>query len=193
MSNHQEILARGNHCCEVCQSATGVNVLEIPGSALSAADRSLALCEACNAEFSSKGELFPTRWFCLKETIWSEVPAVKVFSNLILQRLAEHPWARDLLDQMYLEDELRAWVDELKAAGDLDAEAGHKVVDSNGTQLFPGDSVTLIKDLEVKGANFTAKRGTLVKNINLTDDPQLIEGRVNGTQIVLKTQFLKRA
>ena len=47
--------------------------------------------------------------------------------------------------------------------------------DSNGTTLADGDSVTLIKDLKVKGTSETIKRGTLVKNIRLTDDPGLIE------------------
>jgi protein PhnA len=68
-----------------------------------------------------------------------------------------------------------------------------KTVDSNGTELLEGDSVTLIKDLDVKGANFTAKRGTMVKNIHLTDNPEHIEGKVNKQSIVLKTCFLKKA
>ncbi len=50
-----------------------------------------------------------------------------------------------------------------------------------------------IKDLDVKGAGFTAKRGTLVKDIRLADDPELIEGRVNKTVIYLRTEFLKKA
>ena len=65
--------------------------------------------------------------------------------------------------------------------------------DSNGATLSAGDTVTLIKDLVVKGANFTAKRGTTVKNISLSDNPEHIEGKVNGTRIVLLTQFLKKA
>jgi len=50
----------------------------------------------------------------------------------------------------------------------------------------------LIKDLDVKGAGFTAKRGTVVKNITLTDNPLHIEGRVNGVRIVLVADFLKK-
>ena len=65
------------------------------------------------------------------------------------------------------------------------------VKDSNGTILNNGDSVTLIKDLKVKGTSVTLKRGTLVKNIRLTDDVEEIEcnaDRVRG--LVLKTCFL---
>ncbi len=51
------------------------------------------------------------------------------------------------------------------------------VRDSNGAELRDGDSVTLIKDLKVKGSSAVLKRGTLVKNIRLTDDPAEIECR----------------
>ncbi len=66
--------------------------------------------------------------------------------------------------------------------------------DSNGTELKDGDSVTLIKDLKVKGTSTTLKRGTLVKNIRLTDDPDEIECNADKVKgLVLKTAFLKRA
>ncbi|MDA5193038.1 alkylphosphonate utilization protein [Govanella unica] len=66
--------------------------------------------------------------------------------------------------------------------------------DSNGNLLNDGDSVTLIKDLKVKGSSTTLKRGTLVKNIRLTGDPDEIEcstPQVKG--LVLRTEFLRKA
>ena len=65
--------------------------------------------------------------------------------------------------------------------------------DSNGTLLAEGDSVTLIKDLKVKGSSLTLKRGTVVKNIRLTNAPGEVEGRAGGSTMVLKTEFLKKA
>ena len=66
--------------------------------------------------------------------------------------------------------------------------------DSNGTKLADGDSVTLIKDLKVKGTSETLKRGTMVKNIRLTDDPDLIECNTKQLKgLVLRTEFLKKA
>ncbi len=66
--------------------------------------------------------------------------------------------------------------------------------DSNGNQLNDGDSVTLIKDLKVKGTSETLKRGTLVKNIRLTGDPAEIECSTKQVKgLVLKTEFLKKA
>ena len=68
------------------------------------------------------------------------------------------------------------------------------VKDSNGTILNKGDSVTLIKDLKVKGTSVTLKRGTLVKNIRLTDDAEEIECNADKVRgLVLKTCFLKKA
>lgn len=66
--------------------------------------------------------------------------------------------------------------------------------DSNGAQLNEGDSVTLIKDLKVKGTSETIKRGTLVKNIRLTANPGEIECSTKQVKgLVLKTEFLKKA
>lgn len=68
-----------------------------------------------------------------------------------------------------------------------------EVKDSNGAILIEGDSVTLIKDLKLKGTNTTLKRGTLVKGIHLTSDEEEVECRVNGMKgIILKTCFLKK-
>lgn len=66
--------------------------------------------------------------------------------------------------------------------------------DSNGTKLTDGDSVTLIKDLKVKGTSVTLKRGTLIKNIRLTHDEGEIECNAEKVKgLVLKTEFLKKA
>ncbi len=67
------------------------------------------------------------------------------------------------------------------------------VKDSNGTILLEGDSVHLIKDLKVKGSSSILKRGTIVKNIRLTSNPEEVEGRVDKVQMVLKSCFLKKA
>jgi protein PhnA len=121
--------------------------------------------------------------------MWSEVSAVKVLSWRMLYELRSEGWPQDLLDMLYLEDEILAW-----AKAGVEDEDAVKHLDSNGAVLQAGDTVTLIKDLNVKGANFTAKRGTAVRRISLVaDNPEHIEGKVNGQQIVILTKYVKKA
>jgi protein PhnA len=65
--------------------------------------------------------------------------------------------------------------------------------DSNGAILADGDTVTLIKDLKLKGSSQTLKRGTVVKKIRLTDSVEEIDCRINGSEIVLRTEFVKKS
>lgn len=71
-------------------------------------------------------------------------------------------------------------------------EAGNTPKDSNGAELIDGDSVTVIKDLKVKGSSMVIKRGTKVKSIRLTEDPEEVDCKIDGSSIVLKTCFLKK-
>ena len=110
----------------------------------------------------------------------------------MLTQLKKEGWPQDLLDMLFLDNDVQAWAEMGFEAGDGDAPVKHK--DSHGNALAAGDTISLIKDLEVKGAGFTAKRGTSVRNISLvTDNPEHIEGKVNGQQIVILTKFVKKA
>ena len=79
-----------------------------------------------------------------------------------------------------------------------DAEPAHDsdeliVKDANGNLLADGDSVTVVKDLKVKGAGQTLRRGTLIKSIRLTDDPQEIDCRYEGIKgLVLRAEFVRK-
>ena len=68
-----------------------------------------------------------------------------------------------------------------------------EAMDSNGNTLIDGDSVMVNKDLKVKGMSKTLKRGTIVKSIRTTGNPEHVECRIGKSTIVLKTQFLKKA
>jgi protein PhnA len=67
------------------------------------------------------------------------------------------------------------------------------VRDSHGAILKEGDSVSVIKDLKVRGSSGIIKRGTMVKHIRLTDNADEIEGKVDKSVMVLRTEFLKKA
>lgn len=76
---------------------------------------------------------------------------------------------------------------------DDDEDDDAVVKDSNGNVLKNGDSVTVIKDLPVKGTSTVIKRGTLIKNIRLTNNPEQIECNADKVKgLVLKTCFLKK-
>jgi protein PhnA len=64
--------------------------------------------------------------------------------------------------------------------------------DSNGAELTDGDSVTVIKDLKVKGSSMVIKRGTKIKSIRLTENHEEVDCKIDGSSIVLKTCFLKK-
>lgn len=182
---------RANSQCELCGDANGLTPCPVPPDAAADADRHLLACAICAAQLSGAAELDAKHWFCLQEAIWSEIPAVQITAWRLLNRLNGESWAADLLDQAYLDDETMAWAKAGLEADD-DSDAKPRTVDSNGTELHDGDAVSLIKSLDVKGAGFTAKRGTVVKGIRLTDDPTHIEGKVNKVGIFLKTCFLKK-
>lgn len=193
MSNIEATLQeRAGHVCELCKSEQGLSVLAVsPKSGESASDCVYA-CDVCVSQYNGESDIDPDHWRCLNDSMWSQEPAVQVVAWRMLNRLSDASWAQGLLDMLYLDDELMAWAQD-GAIGDADvSDVVHK--DSNGAVLDAGDTVTLIKDLDVKGANFTAKRGTAVRGISLVaDNPDHIEGRVNGQRIVILTKFVKKS
>ena len=192
MTVETELMDRANGQCELCAATESLSTYVLPGANIQGLGASVVVCATCRGATQQPSAVSPNHWYALKDSIWSEHTPVKVLAYRILKGLKDQPRAQDLLSQIYLDDDALVWAD----AGDPSAQGDGEtltVIDSNGTQLLEGDTVTLIKDLVVKGANFTAKRGTVVKGINLTDDPKYIEGRVNGTRIVLVAAYLKKA
>lgn len=192
MSIEQILQERSGSHCELCGSENNLSVYSVPHSASDDADHSVLLCDTCRNQIENHETADQAHWRCLNDSMWSQVPAVQVMAWRQLKNLSHEVWAQDLLDMLYLDEETLAWAEAGVAATSSNDDTA-PTLDSNGNVLQDGDSVTLIKDLVVKGANFTAKRGTMVKNISLTSNPEHIEGRVNGVQIVLVANFLKKA
>jgi protein PhnA len=150
-------------------------------------DDEIVVCAICDEQINNTSKIDPNHWHCLNDSMWSEVNGVKVVAYRMLSILNN----QDLLDMMYLEDDIRQW-----ANYGLEKEEDEKLIykDSNGITLNVGDTVVIIKDLPVKGAGFTAKQGVSVRNISLVpNDETHIAGRVNGIKIHLKTCFLKKS
>ncbi|MCY1705655.1 PhnA domain-containing protein [Pannonibacter sp. SL95] len=186
------LITRAGGCCELCGATTELAAFAVAPRPGDTADESILACRACRDGLNGVAEP-DHRWRCLTESAWSQVPAVQVVAWRTLEGLSSEDWARDLLEQLYLDEETMAWV-HAKAEAEAGADEGSQHKDTFGAVLNAGDTVTLIKDLKVKGANFTAKRGTAVRNIALVpDNPEQIEGRVNDQRIVILTEFVKKS
>jgi protein PhnA len=178
---------RSGSKCELCGHEHDLAVYTVAPHSVESLEHSILACKTCIAQIESPETTDSNHWHCLSDCMWNEHLPVQIVSWRMLTRLKKN----DLLDMMYLDDEALEWA---KVTGEGDDDEGkiiHK--DSNGNVLLDGDSVVLIKDLDVKGANFTAKRGAAVHNIKLVwDNADQIEGRVEGQYIVILTQYVKK-
>lgn len=173
--------------CELCSATNDLTVYTVPPKNDDNPDHQIVVCPTCLSQIENPDQLDPNHWRCLNESMWSQVPAVQVMAYRLLNQLSSHDWAQDLIGMMYLDEALIEWAND---AGD--AAVIHK--DSNGNILEAGDTVTLIQDLNVKGAGFTAKRGTAVRRIRLVhDNAEHIEGKVEGQSIVILTKYVKKS
>jgi len=183
MAIEQDLQTRSGNKCELCASTQNLSVLEVVPSDGSI-DQSVYVCSVCKEQIEDKDKMDENHWHCLNDSMWSEENAIKVVAYRMFSRLKN----QEMLDMLYLEEGIKAW-----AEAGLNAENQEPTRDSHGTVLSAGDSVSVIKDLVVKGAGFTAKQGTTVKNIHLVPgNSEQIEGRVNGTKIVLLSCYLKK-
>lgn len=190
MSNLQQTLSeRAEFKCELCQAEENLAVHHVAPHEDDSADTSALLCQTCRGQLEPDAQLDSKHWFCLQESIWSQHAPVQVLSWRLLTQLKAETWAQDLLDQAYLEEETMAWA---QSAFEKDPNAREPTLDSFGQELQRGDNIVLTKALNVKGTSFTARHGTVVKNIRLTKDPGYIEGKINGTVIMIKTEFTKK-
>lgn len=190
MNSEKELQQRSDYKCELCGNEENLSVFEVSDSPTDVAEVNILICNTCKEQIEDPEKVEPNHWRCLNDSMWSTVPAVQVMAWRMLNRLKAEGWPQDLLDMMYLEDETKEWA----KAGVAEAKADaiiHR--DSNGVILETGDSVVLIKDLKVKGSSMVAKQGTAVRRISLDhENEKYIEGKVDGQQIVLITDFVKK-
>lgn len=190
MSIDKKLYERSGSKCELCGSSDDLKIYLTKEEAMSV-DNSVLVCTTCKNQIENVTTTDPNHWRCLSESMWNENKPVQVVAWRMLNRLRAEGWPQDLLDMMYLDDETLVWAAATGEGEDEEGKIVHK--DSNGNILKDGDSVVLIKDLDVKGANFTAKRGAAVHNIKLVwDNADQIEGRVEGQHIVILTQYTKK-
>lgn len=192
MSLERALHKRSGSVCELSGEEENLVIFEVPESPGTGVNSHILISTTCKEQIEGLTEIDPNHWRCLNDSMWSETPVVQVMAWRMLHRLKSEGWPQDLLDMLYLDEDTLAWA---AATGeDQDPDQQIKHLDAHGAQLSSGDSVVLIKDLDVKGANFTAKRGTAVRNISLVhDNSEHIEGKVNGQHIVILTKYIKKS
>jgi protein PhnA len=184
----KELRDRSNGQCELCSSQEELQVYNVSPKSGASTDEVAFICSTCKNQLEGNTDVNPNHWRCLNDSMWSEVPAVKVIAYRMLNQLKDEGWPVDLIDMMYLEDDVLEW-----AKTGMESEDKVVHLDSNGAALNSGDSVVIIKDLNVKGSSLVAKRGTTVRNISLVhDNPEQIEGKVEGQKIVILTKYVKK-
>ena len=192
MSLEKEIQERSGNKCELCSATDNLSIYLVPPSFNKTSYDCILICCTCLDQIEHPDKVDPNHWRCLNDSMWSEVDAVKVVSWRMLSRLKSEGWSQDLLDMMYMEDDVKKWAESTGEGIEVDPSQIHK--DSNGTEIKERDTVVLIKDLNVKGSGFTAKRETAVRGITLVhDNPEQIEGKVEEQQIVILTEFVKKS
>lgn len=190
MSISRELDKRSQSKCELCSKTEHLSTFIVSPKSGDKLEHQISTCGVCADQLDNKDNIDPNHWRCLNDSMWSQEPAVQVVAYRMLHHLKPTTeWAGELMDMMYLDDDTKSWAEE--SIIDESDIIIHK--DSNGTILEPGDTVTLIKDLKVKGASLIAKRGTAVRRIRLVrDNPNHIEGKVEGQTVVILTQYVKK-
>lgn len=181
---------RSNQVCELCSLPDdNLQAYTVPPKTDDVADNQVVLCDVCYGQISSKDFSNAHHWRCLEGSIWNEVPSVQVLSYKILSKLPAEGWAQNAMESAYLDEALIEWAN---AEDVIEAE---KVIhkDSYGVVLQAGDTVILTENLNVKGTNYIAPKGTVVRKIRLvSDNGEQVEGKINGDTIVILTKFIRR-
>lgn len=191
MTIEESLRQRSDSTCELCSNSNNLINFEVPESPSEGLESNILICDTCREQLGDPEKVDVNHWRCLNDSMWSPVPAVQVMAWRMLTRLKAEGWPQDLLDMMYMEEDVKEWA----KAGIKDEPNENSPVhkDSNGAVIEAGDTVVLIKDLNVKGSSLTAKRGTAVRRVSLVhDNPEQIEGKVEGQQIVILTKFVKK-
>jgi len=190
MSLNTQLQNRSNSVCEICsEKGEQLQSYPVPPKNDDSIDNVVVLCNSCLEKINASDYSDSNYWRCLTGSIWSEVPSVQALSYKLLGKLKAEEWATETLDSVFLDEAIIEWAnaeDELEAS-----KVVHK--DSYGVVLELGDTVILTQNLNVKGANFIAPKGTLVRKIRLVpDNAEQIEGKIEGETIVILTKYVRK-
>ncbi len=184
MSISETLKNRNQNLCELCNAEIATIEYTVSPKNADTIDHQVALCNTCLKAMEDKAAGF--HWRCTEGSIWSQEPSVQALSYRIAYSLKEEEWANNLINSVDLDENIIQW-----ALNAFEKAEVHK--DAFGNLLANGDNVVLTQALNVKGTNFTASKGTVVKKIKLVhDNAEHIEGKINEQTIVILTKFVKK-
>ncbi|MFN6378046.1 MAG: PhnA domain-containing protein [Flavobacteriales bacterium] len=181
---NKELAERSFGNCEICGHHSATLGYILPPRTEDKVENKIALCSTCHSHLNdTTGDYFRTS---VEGSIWSVEPAVQALSFRLLKKFENENWASTVISSIDLEESVTTWALDVS-----DPNAVHK--DAFGSTLEAGDNVVLIQALDVKGTNFTASKGTVVKRIRLIQDNiDQIEGKINDQSIVILTKYTKK-
>ena len=184
MSISQELKNRNQDLCELCNTEAATIEYTVSPKNDESIENQVAVCGTCMKAIEDTNSGF--HWRCIEGSIWSPYASVQALSFRILNQYKEEAWATDLINSVDLDEKTIQW-----ALSAFEVKDVHK--DAYGNVLESGDNVVLTQALNVKGTNFTASKGTVVKKIKLvSDNAEQIEGKINDQVIVILTKFVKK-
>lgn len=184
MSISLKLNERSGGVCELCNNLPALHEYIVSPRAEEIPDNQVAICDACLVALSEedKGDY----WRCLEGSIWNPEPSIQALSYRLIQSYKDEEWAKGVLNAVELDEDTMQWAMSAYEVADV-----HK--DAFGNLLEGGDSILLTQNVKVKGTNFTAGKGTMVRKIRLDpDNPAQIEGKINDQTIVILTKFVKK-
>lgn len=184
MSINQKLKDRSQNLCELCGTEVPTHEYTVSPKSDDTIDHQVAVCDTCLKAMDDEQAGF--HWRCLEGSIWNPEPSVQALSYRLLHKFKDEDWAANLIGSVDIDDHIKEW-----ALSAFEVAMVHK--DAFGNELQNGDNVVLTQALNVKGTNFTASKGTVVKRIKLVhDNPEQIEGKINEQTIVILTKFTKK-
>lgn len=181
---NEALKKRSQDVCELCNTETALHEYTVSPKSDESINNQVVLCANCLSKLDDQHAGF--YWRCVEGSIWSAEPSVQALSYRIAYHFKNEEWASNLLSSIDLDENVIQWA--------MSAFEKVKVhTDAFGNMLSNGDNVVLTQALDVKGTNFTASKGTVVKKIKLVqDNHEQVEGRINEQTIVILTKFVKK-
>lgn len=171
--------------CELCTTNAANTAYAVSPKNNDVIENEVAICDTCLSII--EGAAAGDHWQCLGGSIWNAEPSVQALSYRILYGVKDNEWANDIMTSVELDEATIDWAVSAYQKADVH-------VDSNGSVLENGDTIVLTQQLNVKGANFMAPKGTIVRKIRLVpDNTDQIEGKVNDQTIVILTKFVRKS